>query len=86
MATKQRQGCPCDEKNDVHGLGVILYECATSCRIQNVEREMNVQNPKTELLWKMKKIPKIHNGAVATLIEACLRKVNQPTSLKVNTV
>lgn len=83
MATKQRQGYPCDEANDVHGLGVILYECATLCKIQIVEREMKTQDEKMELARKMKQVPKTHVGAVATLIEECLSDVKQPTSMKV---
>lgn len=85
MAKRQRQGVPCDEWNDVYGLGVTLYECATSRKIQSCEQEMKVPDDKMQLEWKIKQIPKNHTIAVSTLIEACL--INDmkkpPSALKV---
>ena len=70
MAYEQLRGEKSNYKNDIYGLGVVLLECMTKKRIQDIAPRDQVD--KRDLSQKLRLIPKQFEKSLTNLIESCL--------------
>ena len=82
MAYEQLRGEKSNDKNDIYGLGVVLLECMTKKRIQDIAPRD--QDNKRDLSQKLRLIPKQFVKSFTNLVKSCLiRHSQRATSFQV---
>ena len=82
MAYEQLRGEKSNDKNDIYGLGVVLLECMTKKRIQDIAPRD--QDNKRDLSQKLRLIPKQFDKSLTSLVKSCLiRHSQRATSFQV---
>ena len=82
MAYEQLRGEKSNDKNDIYGLGVVLLECMTRKRIQDIAPRD--QDDKRDLSQKLRLIPQQFEKSLTNLLKSCLiRHSQRATSFQV---
>ena len=53
---EQKHGHPCDTKNDVYSMGVVLSEIITGKKFQDVDKRITGKNPRESYIQRLKLI------------------------------
>jgi len=80
MSIEQLQGKRADQSNDIYGLGVVLFECLTREKMQDVNASQKRFNEKDMLSYRMKYIPESFESSIKLLIEECFASAEERPS------
>ena len=84
MAPEQMVGKPADSTNDIHGLGIIIWECATKKPLISVLKVKDMLSRKTSMNTKLHHLSNRFGQYLKDLITDCAQKPKRrPTATQV---